>query len=83
MRELSEFSGIPREELVAFRPERLAVHELLVRVIADLYVPDGAKYEDLGENFRRMTSVILTKHILPRMDEVKRLYSDLRSRFWS
>ena len=78
LRELSDFSGLSTEVLVAFRPERLAVHEVLVRVIADLHVPDGAKYEDLGENFRRMTSAILTKHILPRMEEVKQLYGELQ-----
>ncbi len=77
LRELSDFSGISIEELAAFRPERLAVHELLIRVIADLNVPDGAKYEDLGRNFRSMTSAILSKYILPRMDEVKQLHSDL------
>jgi len=77
LRELSDFSGISIEELVAFRPERLVTHELLIRVIADLNVPDGAKYEDLGTNFRRMTSTILSKHVLPRMDEVRRLHSDL------
>ena len=80
LRELSEFSGISMEELAVFRPERLVVHELLVRVIADLWVPDGAKYEDLGQNFRRMMSVILSKYILPRMDGVRQLYSDLRMR---
>src|SRR5208282_3426506 len=82
LRELSDFSGIPLEELVTFRPERLAVHELLIRVIADLNVPDGAKYEDLGRNFRSMTSAILSKHILPRMDEVRQLHSDLVRSIW-
>jgi hypothetical protein len=80
LRELSDFSGIAMEELVVFRPERLAVHELLIRVIADLSVPDGAKYEDLGKNFRAMTSAILSKHILPRMEEIKELHGDLRRR---
>ncbi len=78
LRELSDFSGLSIEELAAIRPERLAVHELLIRVIADLNVPDGAKYEDLGRNFRAMTSTILSKYILPRMDEVKQLHSDLQ-----
>lgn len=78
LRELSDFSGITIEELVAFKPERLAVHELLIRVIADLSVPDGAKYEDLGKNFRAMTSAILSKHILPRIEEIEELYGDLQ-----
>jgi len=38
--------------LVAFRPERLVVHELLARVTADFSVEDGQKTEDLGINFQ-------------------------------
>ena len=45
---------------MAFRPERLAVHELLIRVTADVSVPDGPNYEDLGINFREITETILT-----------------------
>ena len=66
------------EELAVFKPQRLVVHEVLVRVIADLWVPDGDKYEDLGQNFRRMTSTIMSKYVLPRMDEVRQLYDDLQ-----
>lgn len=80
LRELSDFSGISIEELAVIRPERLVVHELLIRVLADLNVPDGARYADLGTNFRRMTAAILASHIHPRMDELKDLYSDLHRR---
>ena len=34
--ELSDYCGLPPQELVAFRPERLNIHELLVRVTAGL-----------------------------------------------
>ena len=50
--ELRDFTGLEIGELVAFRPERLALHELLIRVTADFSVPDGTKIEDLGINFR-------------------------------
>jgi hypothetical protein len=76
--ELSGFSGIAREELTEFRPERLAVHELLVRVTADLSVPDGTRYVDLGTNFRRMAATILSKYILPHIEEIKQLHAGLR-----
>ena len=39
--ELSDYCGLPPQELVAFRPERLIIHELLVRVTAGLVVPDA------------------------------------------
>jgi hypothetical protein len=83
-RELGDLTGIALEDLVIFRPERLVVHELLIRVTADLSVPDGSRVEDLGINFRRMTHTILTRHIEPRIagiaaayDEVRREVSDL------
>ena len=41
------------------------MHEVLVRVMADLSVPDGKVYEDLGINFRRMVGTILSKYVAP------------------
>src|SRR5215470_16991928 len=76
--ELSDYCGLPAHELVAFRPERLIIHELLVRVTAGLSVPDGGDYEDLGRNFRRIASTILTKDIAPRLDDLKRVFEELK-----
>jgi len=75
--ELADLTGLPPEELVAFRPRRLALHELLVRVTADLSVPDGPRVGDLGINFRAMTSVILERHIEPRMKDIELTYHRL------
>ena len=58
-RELADLTGLDPVELVVFRPERLALHEVLVRVMADFSVPDGAKIEDLGINFRAIVRTIL------------------------
>src|ERR1700716_21574 len=63
--ELSDYCGLPPQELLAFCPGRLIIHELLVRVTAGLAVPDGNDYEDLGRNFREIASTILTKYIAP------------------
>jgi len=76
--ELSDYCGLPPQELVAFRPERLAIHELLVRVTAGLAVPDGSDYEDLGRNFREIASTILAKDIAPRLDDVKHVLEEVR-----
>ena len=75
--ELADLTGLAAEELVAFRPRRLALHELLVRVTADLSVPDGPRVEDLGIHFRAMTSVILERHLEPHMKEIEQTYSRL------
>jgi hypothetical protein len=78
--EMSDFCGIQPHQLVAFRAERLIVHELLIRVTADLAVPDGPNYEDLGINFRQIASRILAKYISPHQQELVRLHAELRER---
>ena len=77
--ELSDFCGLPVHELVAFRAERLIVHELLIRVTASLTVPDGTNYEDLGKNFREIASTILNQYITPHREELAQILEQLRS----
>ncbi len=76
--EMRDLTGLPIAELVAFRPERLALHELLVRVTADVSVPDGSKIEDLGINFRQIVSVILARYVAPQMGAITATYDALR-----
>lgn len=76
--ELRDLTGLAITDLVLFRPERLALHELLIRVTADLSVPDGSRIEDLGINFRRMTTTLFARSVAPRMDEVRAAYEALR-----
>ena len=73
--ELADFIGLPMHEMVAFRPERLIVHEVLIRVMADISVPDGKVYEDLGINFRRMAGIILSKYVAPKRADIVRVFS--------
>ena len=65
--ELQGLTGFGLNELVVFRPQRLALHELLIRVTADFAVPDGSQIGDLGINFRRIASRILTRYVEPEM----------------
>jgi hypothetical protein len=76
--ELADITGLPVEELVVFRPERLVVHELLIRVTADFSVPDGPRLEDLGINFRRMVETILARHVAPHMSAIVAAHESLR-----
>jgi len=78
--ELRDLTGIELSDLVTFRPQRLALHELLVRVTADLSVPDGSRIEDLGINFRRMTRAILAGYVEPQMNAIVAAYDTLRQR---
>src|ERR671919_367419 len=78
--ERSAFTGLDPEDLVAFRPERLVVHELLIRVMANISVPDGPAYADLGVNFRKITETIHRSHIDPHLAEIVRAYHERRRR---
>src|ERR1700733_14140499 len=77
--ELAGLTGISPSDLVAFRPQRLALHELLIRVTADFAVPDGSRIGDLGINFREMASRLFERHLLPEMDAIGAAYD--RARF--
>ena len=76
--ELQDLTGLPASELVAFRPRRLALHEILIRVTANLSVPDGSRIEDLGINFRRMTQELVTGYIEPQMAVIDATYDATR-----
>jgi hypothetical protein len=76
--ELSGFTGLPIQQLICFRPERLVVHELLIRVSADIFVSDGSKYEDLGLNFRAVVTKILDDYIEPRSGQIIERFDQLR-----
>ena len=79
--ELRDATGLELSELAIFRPERLVLHELLIRVIADFEVPDpeNAQVNSLGINFRRMIRPILARHIGPRMHEFACEYEPMRT----
>ena len=76
--ELSGFTGLPVQQLICLRPERLVVHELLIRVSADIFVSDGSKYEDLGVNFRAVVRRILSRYIEPEIDQIVDRFERLR-----
>jgi len=75
--ELSDFTGLPVQQLAFFRPQRLVSHELLVRVSADIFVSDGNRYEDLGINFRNVVNQILSVYIKPEMATICERHAQL------
>jgi len=78
--ELAALTGLPAEELAAFRPQRLALHEIIVRVTADIAVAEGEEEEDFGRNFRRIASKIHDDYVWPHMDEIESVWTDLGRR---
>jgi hypothetical protein len=81
--ELRGLTGFALSELVAFRPQRLALHELLIRITADFEVSDGSRIEDLGLNFREMARLLLGRYLEPQMGAIVESYNrgrqDLKS----
>ena len=75
--ELIGFTGLSIQQLICFRPERLVVHELLIRVSADIFVSDGSKYEDLGINYRNIVDTILGDYIQPHMAQIVECFNEL------
>jgi hypothetical protein len=81
--ELQLLTGFPLWELVTFRPQRLLLHELMIRVMADFSVPDGSRIGDLGINFREMTRLLLERYLEPEMPSIVRAYEEVRQRLRS
>ena len=78
--ELRDLTGLDLSELAVFRPRRLVLHELLIRVTADFTVPDGPRIEDLGINFRRIVSRVLSQYIDPEMNTITSACDAVRRR---
>src|ERR1700723_399421 len=76
--ELHGLTGFNPTELVVFRPQRLALHELLVRITADFAVPDGTRIADLGLNFREIARLLLSQYLAPQMDAIVGAYDRVR-----
>jgi hypothetical protein len=76
--EMQDLTGLPPSELVVFRPQRLALHELLIRVTADFAVPDGSRIGDLGINFREIASRLFERYLLPEMGAITVAYDECR-----
>ena len=65
--DLHDLTGLPEEELAWFRPARLVLHEVIVRVTADIAVAEGEVEEQFGRNFRAIAHAILDRGIAPQM----------------
>ncbi len=77
--ELSEYCGLPAHELVAFRPDRLLVHEVLIHVTTGISLPDEYEYEDLGRNFREIAATILNRYVEPHREELLHRFEQVKA----
>ena len=79
VQELSRETGLNPVELICFRPHRLVLHELIVRINADIVVLEGEEEEDLGINFRDIARKIFSKYIIPNLMQIEHAYETMRS----
>ena len=70
-------TGLSPEELVVFKPDRLALHELIVRITADIVILEGKHEEDLGVNFRQVVHRIMDGYLTPHLQEIGRTFETL------
>ena len=78
--ELARYCGLDMAIIVELQPERLVLHELLIRVMTELSVPDGVATGDLGMNFRHMTAALLDSHVRSGMAAFCGLHQDVKAR---
>jgi len=78
--ELATETGLAAEELISFRPHRLALHELIVRITADIVVLEGELEEDLGINFRTIARYIFSQYIIPGLMQIEHGFDTMRTR---
>ncbi|MFC7706313.1 hypothetical protein ACFQXB_19265 [Plastorhodobacter daqingensis] len=76
-RGLSEVVGLPPQLLATFKPSRLVLHHLLIRVTGGLHVPDGPSYSDLGINLRNMVTAIDSGYVAPALDAIAAAHARL------
>ncbi|MEM7562486.1 MAG: hypothetical protein AAF353_05465 [Pseudomonadota bacterium] len=77
---LSRETGLSPVELISFRPHRLVLHELIVRINADIVVLEGEAEPDLGINFRNIANQIFNQHIIPNLMQIEHAYETMRSK---
>lgn len=78
--ELVALTGLPAEELTAFQPRRLALHEIIIRVTAEIVVAEGEEEEDFGRNFRRIANRIHDAFVAPQLDRIEQAHAELCAR---
>ncbi len=78
--ELSAQTGLEAQELVVFKPARLALHEVILRITADIVVLESDQEEALGINFREIAHKILSDYIQPALGNLESQYHAMRKR---
>ena len=79
-KEAADFCGLSTETFCRLSVKRLIIHEVLIRVTADLSVPDGPSYEYLGISLRSMVGRICDQYVLPNLLEIAAEFEIIKNR---
>jgi hypothetical protein len=77
---LARETGLDPMDLICFRPHRLVLHELIVRITADIVVLEGETEEDLGIHFRDIARKIFSKYVIPKLMQIEHAYETMRTK---
>ena len=77
---LARETGLDPMDLICFRPHRLVLHELIVRITADIVVVEGENEEDLGINFRNIARNIFSHYVIPNLMQIEHAYETMRTK---
>ncbi|MCP4388005.1 MAG: hypothetical protein GY802_06905 [Gammaproteobacteria bacterium] len=78
--ELAIETGLSPEDLISFRPHRLVLHELIVRITANIVVLEGESEEDLGISFRNIARKIFSKYVIPGLMQIEHSFDTMRTK---
>lgn len=76
--DLAQITGLSHEELVHFHPERLILHEVIIRITAEIAIIESDEEEDLGIAFRQIADTILNTYIQPHISEIRDSYQAMQ-----
>ena len=74
--ELAKLTGIKTERLVEFKPDRLLLHELIVRITAHVMIPETEDEELLGKRFRAIVRHVMANYIEPEKQRIFARFAD-------
>ena len=74
--ELAKLTGIKTERLVEFKPQRLLLHELIVRITAHVVIPETEDEELLGKRFRAIVRHVMANYIEPEKTRIFARFED-------
>ena len=76
--ELAHITGLGHAELIHLHPERLVLHEVIIRITAEIAIFESDEEADLGVSFRLVANKILSDYIQPELSDIQADYEAMQ-----